>query len=231
MPYCPMSRCLPPPFTPWRSLRADGTTRIALVLGILGFFGLGGCRDGSLPSEPVATAPALQNGLVMVEASPNTWQPRAPIPTGRFLLAAATVNGIVYAIGGRDESGTLRTVEASSNTYFAWLTKAPFPARRLAPSGAVVINGKIYVPGGRNANDDLTKTLFVYTPATDQWATKAAMPVASAHGAAAAINGKLYVYTPASNGTGPFLHRYDPATNAWTQRAARFMGTRFQPPG
>jgi hypothetical protein len=41
--------------------------------------------------------------------------------------------------------------------------------------------------------------------------------VASARGAAAAINGKLYVLTPAANSA--LLHRYDPASNTWSARA------------
>jgi N-acetylneuraminic acid mutarotase len=207
-----------------------------LVLGTLVSFGLAGCQDGSTPSEPEAAVPARPNGILVAEPSPNTWRTVASIPTGRFFLAAATVNGIVYAIGGRDASGALRTVEAYDPATdillgVPWHSKAPMPARRASPSGAAVINGKIYVPGGRNAADSLTKSLFVYTPATNQWATKAAMPVLSANGGAGAINGKLYVYTPARNGKGPYLHRYDPSTNAWTQRAAPPHGSAFPATG
>lgn len=42
----------------------------------------------------------------------DTWTPKAPMPTVRRNLAAATANGKVYAIGGTDASITvLATVE------------------------------------------------------------------------------------------------------------------------
>ena len=144
------------------------------------------------------------------------------MPTGRHSLVAASVNGVVYAIGGCF-NGALRKVEAynpAGNTLVLWHAKALHPAARSWPSGAAVINGKIYVPGGENGDGAPTKSLlFAYNPATDHWATKAAMPVASARGAVGAINGKLYVYTATNDGKSSFLYRYDPSTNAWTKRA------------
>jgi N-acetylneuraminic acid mutarotase len=67
----------------------------------------------------------------------------------------------------------------------------------------------------------LQPTLFVYNPATDSWSKRADLPVLSSRGAAVAIGGKLYVYTPQNQTTDhwPMLHRYDPATNVWTKLA------------
>jgi N-acetylneuraminic acid mutarotase len=192
----------------------------ALVLATLTLLGTAGCEGGPVPSEPEPAGPARADGVAMAEAAPNSWQTLPPMPSGRYGLVAATVNGIVYAIGGWS-NGQLRTVEAYNPgaQFVPWLPKAQLPGGRAWPSGAAVIGGKIYVAGGQNGNSDPTKSLFVYNPATNQWATKAAMPVPTARGAAGTINGKLYVYTPAQNGTGPYLHRYDPGTNTWTQRA------------
>jgi Kelch motif protein len=100
-----------------------------------------------VPSEPVTVVPAGPTDLVNVEA-PNTWHVRAPMPIGRYGLVAATVNGIIYTIGGRSLSGGGRTVEAyhpNASTLIPWLPKASLPAARQSPSGAAVINGKIYV--------------------------------------------------------------------------------------
>ena len=210
LPHTSTDRCVPRPH------RAAPS---ALMLGVLTLLGAAGCDGGSLPSE--SEAPAAPNVVALAEAAPNSWQARAPMPTGRYGLVAASVNGIVYAIGGWF-NGTLRTVEAyhpTTNTLVAWRTMAKLPAARTWPSGAAVISGKIYVTGGQNANDVPTKSLFVYNPATDHWATKADMPVASARGAAGTITGKLYVYTAAYNGKSSFLYRYDPSTNTWSKRA------------
>jgi N-acetylneuraminic acid mutarotase len=192
------------------------------TFGALAVLGLAGCQGSSLPSEPQAAVGAGPNPVVAQLTFP--WKAATPMPTGRLGLVTATVNGTVYAIGGysSEVGGPIRTVEAfnpAGNVNVSWKTKQKLPGARVSPSGAAVINGKIYVPGGRNANNVVTKSLYVYNPATDTWATKAEMPVASAYGAAAAINGKLYVFTPYYAGKGPFLHRYDPSTNTWTKRA------------
>jgi N-acetylneuraminic acid mutarotase len=195
-----------------------------ILLTIAGL-GLAACQADSLSSEPEGQSAPRPQADVTAPA-PNTWATGVPMPTARYNLVAATVNGIVYAIGGYGTGGTYgtsgRTVEAynpSGSSIILWTPRAPLPAGRKWPSGAAVINGRIYVPGGENGSGELTKSLFMYRPSSDSWVNKAAMPVRSAHGAAGAINGKLYVFTPAINGTGPFLHRYDPATNTWTKRA------------
>ena len=130
------------------------------------------------------------------------------------------------AIGGRGANkANLATVERYNPTgisIYSWSAKASLPSARAWPSGAATINGKIYVPGGLDANASPTKTLFVYRPGTDSWVKKAAMPVASYGGASVVIGGKLYVLTPKANST--LLHRYDPAANTWTSRATGPQG-------
>ena len=175
--------------------------------------------SGGSSADPVTTvAPA---GGDLANYTADHWVAKADMPTARRGLVTATVNGIIYAIGGRGTSETnLRTVEAfnpSGNLLFKWSTKTQLPAPRAWPSGAQTINGKIYVVGGLNADGDATRTLYVYNPATNTWATKAQLPVASWAGGSGVINGKLYVVTPGA--TASRLHRYDPATNTWTARA------------
>ncbi len=212
MPYRQISRFLPR----------------TLTLGTLTLLGITGCQGSLFPSEP-GSATAAQPNITDVAAvvfPSNSWETRPSMPTGRYGLVAATVNGVIYAIGGLFNQ-PLRTVEAynpAGNTLVIWGPKALLPAARVWPSGAGVINGKIYVPGGLNGEYGPTKSLFVYNPATNAWVSKKAIPVASAQGAAGVINGKLYVYTPALLGKGPYLHRYDPGTNAWTQRATPPLG-------
>jgi N-acetylneuraminic acid mutarotase len=146
------------------------------------------------------------------------------MPTARHGLVVAAVNNRVYAIGGDSavskSSFALRTVEAYNPTTNSWTARAPMPQAREIPSGAAVINSKIYVTGGVDRLSNVTSTLYVYTPASNSWAKKTHIPVPTLGGAAGAINGQLYVYTPQydANG-GPYLHRYDPATDTWTERA------------
>ena len=222
------------PFT----LEKGTMTRIrtaALPASLLAIASLVACGDDSAPLAPEvpSTAEPLDSPMPSVES--NSWSASVPMPTKRRGLVAATVNGIIYAIGGQNllVSGdpdnptkvNLTKVEAFNPSSGTWATKAPLPSRRAWPSGAAVINGKIYVTGGLNADGNPTKTLFVYNPATNTWSTKAPLPVTSARGAAVAYNGKLWVVTPAGSSTR--LHRYDPSTNTWTARVTGPAGHHY----
>lgn len=190
------------------------------------------CQGSDLPSGPETTLTPSGEETAALES--GTWVSRAKMPTGRGGVASATVQDVVYVMGGRvdAELGQITAkVEAyhpNTTTLVAWRSRAPMPAPRSYTNGAAVINGKIYVSGGYGIDEESeegdevrTNTLFRYTPATNTWATLAPMPVASSGGATVAIDGKLYVYVAygPDNGSGATLYRYDPATDQWTERA------------
>lgn len=185
---------------------------------------------GILTSVPAGTVNRL---LHIPTVSP--WAARAVLPTSRRGLAVSSVNGLVYAIGGANSTGTvLRTVQSYSPNTNSWTTRASLPAARQTGNGAVAINGLIYVAGGHDATGALTRTLYAYKISTNLWSTKAAMPVFSSCGGSAVIAGKLYVFsgcTRSSTGaqiTAGLLHRYDPGTNTWSTLRASPVA-RFQP--
>ncbi len=84
--------------------------------------------------------------------------------------------------------------------------------------GAAVIDGKIYVVGGRrtiiDGNGGVTienlAVLEVYDPETDTWTTRAPMPSAQGGLAAVAYSGKLYVF-----GGEEFSPQHKVFSNAW----------------
>jgi N-acetylneuraminic acid mutarotase len=161
-------------------------------------------------------------------ASTATWTSEAPLPTPRSRAKAATVNGIIYVIGGYGYAPLAGTylirpkVEGYDVASRTWTQRRGLP-EPLEPNGATSINGKIYVAGGVG-NERISKALYVYDPATNVWTRKADLPapIAADAGHQGTINGKLYVYagvTVNSDGTiGPqrFL-RYNPTTNTWAR--------------
>jgi N-acetylneuraminic acid mutarotase len=214
MPRLP--KCRPPLF------RHIGPA-VAWVVTLLTLSACGGDSLAPPPGEPDADP--------TVATLANSWTSATPMPTGRTGVVAATVDGMVYAIGGADHPSdgrgkNLRTVEGYSPSAKLWFYVAPLPAARAYPNGATVINGKIYVTGGLNQPPPLfapfpTRTLFVYDVAQKAWTRKADMPVASYGGASASISGKLYVVTAGPNAKdGTSLYRYDPGTDTWTKRAS-----------
>lgn len=192
----------------------------SLALAILS---LASCAPDENPAGP---AVAEEITVPSLATAGNTWTVRAPMRTPRAGLKTATVNGIIYAIGGsgfRPNTGTnlIRpTVEAYDPGTNSWTVKQLLP-EPLQPTGATTIKGKIYVAGGLS-NERISTRLYVYDPATDRWTRKADMPYQGTRfgGQQGAINNLLYVYlgmTTNPNGTvGPqrFL-RYNPATNTW----------------
>ena len=99
-----------------------------------------------------ATAPTVTFAGDATATVPEAvhWVTMAPLPTARFGLGAASVNGIVYAIGG-DLSwfGCVATGEndAYNPATNTWTTMAPMPTPRWNPSVAV-LGGIIYAVGG-----------------------------------------------------------------------------------
>lgn len=187
------------------------------------------CQGDDLPSGPETTlAPGAEETAALES---DTWLSRAKMPTGRSGVTAATVQGVVYVMGGHlsTEGGPatakVESYHPNTTTLVPWRTRASMPAPRGYTNGSAVINGKIYVSGGyetdAEGNRFRTNTLFRYTPGTNTWTTLAPLPISSAGGATVAIDGKLYVYVTygPDNGSGAALFRYDPATNEWTDRA------------
>ena len=176
---------------------------------------------GADPGPPMTTVPSP--GLA-AETVPNSWTRRIQMPTARSGLVAAKANGLIYAIGGWNGTA-VQKVEAydyNTSTLVPWTPRAPLPAARQLPNGAAVINGKIYVAGGLTVLGP-TRSLFVYNVASNSWSTKAPMPIRSHGGAAAAIDGKLWVLATPAGDSGQYtnptrIFRYDPATDSWTER-------------
>jgi len=114
----------------------------------------------------------------------NTWSTATSMPTARDFLAAAAVNGKIYAIGGMTSnfvSGVVSTVEVYDPATYTWITAAPTLSTDLTVAGAV--NGKIYA----------ISLGEVYDPATNTWSTAAPMPTATGSALGVAdVNGLIY---------------------------------------
>jgi N-acetylneuraminic acid mutarotase len=150
-----------------------------------------------------------------VQAQGNTWTTKANMPTGRSGLAAAEINGKLYAVGGTN-SGVLQVYDPQTNS---WMSMASMPTAR-GFLAAAAIDGKLYVVGGLYFGTP-QNALQVYDPQTNTWTNKASMPTARGSLAAAVIDGKLYAVggTNGSNTQNSKLEVYDPQTDTWTTKA------------
>ena len=161
------------------------------------------------------------------------------MPTARGAAVSTVVGNKIYVIGGASvhpgqplvalsasvPHRALPTNEAFDLTTQKWETLSPMPtSRNHAAIG--VVNGKIYVIGGRLGavfvNSSPTDVVEEYDPATNSWGfAKARMPMPRSGTAYGVYQNKIFVVG------GEYLHNdivgtyrdfeaYDPATNEWT---------------
>jgi N-acetylneuraminic acid mutarotase len=201
---------------------------------------------GETTTEPPPAAEPAPSSAAPAVAS-NSWITRADMPTERWGLTSAVVrnaagHSILYAIGGSSASfpqpsgpttGALTKVQAYDATTNDWFIRAPLPLPLYKSNGTGVIDGKIYISGGRMSGDkNYVQALFVYDPTTNTWTRKRDMPTESWGGMTAVIDNQLYVLTCVSEEdcwefSTPLLYRYDPATDQWTFLSVAPVGLGF----
>jgi N-acetylneuraminic acid mutarotase len=169
----------------------------------------------------------------------DTWRALAPLPTKRGSPVAVSVGDKLYVIGGATtlpgadavhparphySVGAVEEYDPAANV---WRSRAPIPTpRNHAVAG--VVNGKIYVIGGRvggafvSSGSSNVGVVEEYDPAADRWGPpKARMPSARSAMAGGVYGGKIYVaggegQDDRSMFTWRALEAYDPAANAWS---------------
>src|SRR5215831_3858193 len=107
----------------------------------------------------------------------GVWSEKAQMLEPRGEVAAATVGGKIYVLGGSALGNDAQTLtEEYDPATDRWRVRAPMP-RGLSHVGAVGMNGKIYVVGGfiRNVHMDAQNVALEYDPATDTWKSLPAM--------------------------------------------------------
>lgn len=162
-------------------------------------------------------------GLATVEAYhpvTDAWTTKTSMPTPRWGVATAVVNGGIYAVGGQaSPSGQyLTTVEAYDPVNDVWTTKSSMPTAR-GLLGVVTVNGILYAVGGQNGA--YLATVEAYDPVADAWTTKTSMPTARSLLGVSTVNGILYAVGGVSNaGYLATVEAYDPATDTWTTKAS-----------
>ena len=169
----------------------------------------------------------------------DAWRALAAMPTSRLAAVAAAAGGKIYVMGGagnykaRDgqslEPNQAHRVLDINEVYDpatnTWAAKQILPTPRNSMFAGVV-NGKIYLIGGRVATafattGSVTDIVEEYDPATDKWGfLKDRMPTPRDEGVAGVFNNRIYVaggesITALNNSVSRAFEAYDPASNSW----------------
>src|ERR1044072_8495534 len=106
-------------------------------------------------------------------AQGNTWSTGSPMPTGRFVPAAATIDNRLYVVGGLQNGGTAYSVvEVYDPQLNTWTPRSPMPTAR-GRLGRGVINNSLYAVGGVSGQPAAQTAVEAYDPTTNTWIARA----------------------------------------------------------
>ncbi len=216
----------------WRRTTAGpATSRLFLTApsgGTSGVFSWDTARDGLYAQGVDFRLTASQSNVAGVPSNTSfslandgsmPWVSKEKMPTERHSLCCVAVRGTIYAIGGRDETGDLDTVEAYDPILDGWTTRSSLPTLREGFSCAAV-GGKIYAVGGFVSTSGYMDTVEEYDPVQDAWTTRASLSKARTLPTCAAVAGKLYAIGGFGiGGVQNIVEEYDPAQDAWATKA------------
>lgn len=169
------------------------------------------------------------NKIVIYDPATNLWTIGTDAPTSSSRgsgHAFVAVNDKLYTFGGEGPTaGTWNNQVAAYNSVSnAWEIKNNWasPRNSMAPG---VINGKVYLAGGRTGYGATLAINQEYDPATDTWLTKAPLTQHRIPATSAVYNNKLYVFggnskTSESQNTAlTSVEVYDPSLNTWENKS------------
>jgi N-acetylneuraminic acid mutarotase len=190
-----------------------------------------------MPDAKSGLKVAVVNGKIYALAGNDTneeydpatlmWTTKQSIPTPRSSFGIAVHENKIYIIGGNVgfDSATDLPILCSRNEVYdpltdIWESKKPMPTNRSQLS-ANVVNGKIYLIGGRTGGQYSTVDLNeVYDPETDSWTTKTSIPYPVVQYASAVVDDKIYIIGGQDEFADPMnldiVQIYDPSTDIWS---------------
>lgn len=140
----------------------------------------------------------------------SAWAAVAPLPSPRGHFGIASLDGLLYAVGGTYTHDPWPVDVALVHRYdpatdeWTQVASLPEPRSHLEPS-TFVHRGRIYVAGGRSdARGKASATeVMAYDPATDTWNFVANLPRGLLAPIAVSVNGDLFVTAGGEGGPYP----------------------------
>jgi N-acetylneuraminic acid mutarotase len=153
----------------------------------------------------------------------NAWKTLAPIPRKMGAGMAAAFDGKIYVMAGTDSGQfhSVAVVHEYDPVANSWRARSSMRNAREHVKGAVV-DSLIYVIGG-HSKPGSTKVnqaaVEAYSPRSDKWYEKGAMPTPRGGIGLAYLGGKIYVFGGEGADFKLFsqVDQFDPATGQWAK--------------
>jgi|HigsolmetaAR202D_1030399.scaffolds.fasta_scaffold00156_30 Response regulator containing a CheY-like receiver domain and an HTH DNA-binding domain len=168
--------------------------------------------------------PTVTSQVAVADAG-GTWTQR--LAPGKPFTAAAAVNfGPIFVIGGWDGQNVLDTTLRYDPLSDSWRQLPPKPTA-VRDIQAVILGGKIFVPGGLLGDGRASDVLEIFDPQSETWSTGQALPEPRSAYSLAVFEGRMYLFGGWDGQEyRSEVFRFDPNANSWevltsmpTQRA------------
>ncbi|XP_068559793.1 kelch-like protein 22 isoform X3 [Cebidichthys violaceus] len=149
----------------------------------------------------------------------NSWCSIQPLQQQHADHCVCVMGGHIYAIGGRDYSNELESVERYDPHTNVWEFVSPLKREVYAHAGAV-LDGKMYITCGRRGMAYLRET-YCFDPVANHWTACAEGPVERAWHGMTAVNGRVYVIGGSNDERGYRrdvlkVACFNPEANSWS---------------
>lgn len=149
----------------------------------------------------------------------NSWCSIQPLQQQHADHCVCVMGGYIYAIGGRDYSNELESVERYDPHTNMWEFASPLK-REVYAHAAAVLDDHMYITCGRRGNAYLSET-YCFDPVANHWTACAEGPVERAWHGMAAVNGRIYVIGGSNDERGYRrdvlkVACFDPKANSWS---------------
>lgn len=175
---------------------------------------------GGYPSSRITVTTAQE-----YDGATDKWRLVAPLPSPLNHAMAAAVGGKIYIIGGQKTAGGRRrsggNLNAARNPFN---TNAPdFDWRKVKPRMEAIFKARAKARAeGKGGNASFhripagySNATYEWEPASNKWTERAPMPTKRSGGAAAVLDGKIYVAGGRTRETGADFAVYNPKTDRW----------------
>lgn len=177
----------------------------------------------SLPTEEKIMVAGWNGGpgsrveVFTYDPADDLFLPAAELRRGVQAGALVREGQTVFLIGGRD-GPELTDIQLYDVVDGTWRIGPPMSVAR-HHLAAAVLDGKIYVTGGRSGDEFVMDVVEVFDIESERWSEGTPLQVARSGHASATLNGKIYVFggegTGAKNGVFAQVEEYDPASESW----------------
>ena len=147
-------------------------------------------RRDTVEQQPPATLPTAAHSV----ANASRWSTRAPLPLPRdyMAIAAFDLQQEIYVFGGLRQGRVSAEIYRYDPLNNLWVSigEQPDPVQHAA---AVTLRGKIYLPGGEDADGTVQEQLAIYDPRSRRWSLGPPLPEPRSRYALVSWEGRIYL--------------------------------------